>query len=137
MLATCIKFELNVLHKIKDFWNQQNKLTPIYLFAKMDCATGLEDECDTVLEFYQSGREYNLSITNQIFTINKGNATVESLIVKLISLSDLYNFGFPRLRSSSPLRWKPMKNLHNAPVSLRQRCDFWIFHRSQYVCNLF
>lgn len=61
----------------------------------MDSVSGLEDECETASEVYQCGRDSNLPRTNQIFTIDKGNATVVSLIVQLISLSDLYNFGFP------------------------------------------
>jgi len=39
-----------------------------------------EDECETASEIYQCGRDANLPIMDQIYTTEKGNATVVCFI---------------------------------------------------------
>jgi hypothetical protein len=57
------------------------------LFAKTNvffCLnfTEKEDECETASEIYQCGRDANLPIMNQIYTAEKGNATVVCFFAK-------------------------------------------------------
>lgn len=38
--------------------------------------SGREYECETASEIYQCGRDANLPITDQIYTVEKGDATI-------------------------------------------------------------
>jgi hypothetical protein len=44
--------------------------------ASIPILTGKEDECETASEIYQCGRDENLPIMDQIYTAEKGSATV-------------------------------------------------------------
>jgi hypothetical protein len=46
----------------------------VYFLLYFNLKTGRVDECETAAEIYQCGRNVEPNVTNQIFTLAKGNA---------------------------------------------------------------